>query len=158
MSTMTLAPTALHKIANAAYWLAQNQHLSCAWLDNRHLLNRGLSFKYNWVNPDPLKYEIVERLVDMLSVFNQRAYSVRYAHCPEFYGCDRFKFHGCPKNYEPSRADFIDALKQLNCLAYNLDAYAEIEEIKNAVEGLKALLISQIIYQSKDYNDAPWGR
>ena len=59
--------------------------------------------------------------------------------------------------FRVTRDAFVDALKQLECLEYNLDDYAYNETINAAYTGLRELFICQIIHQSEAYNSAPWG-
>ncbi len=158
MSTFSLGNTALMSIYKPALWLAYNGHKNSSFMSTRYLLNRGLSHSFLWGNQYCTKGEIIHRLIDTLSIFNQRATSKRYAHNGEFFKLERFNDNNfLIKDYEPNKADFAQALKNLNCLMYNLDDYEENETIKGAYTGLRELFLYHIINESPEYKAAKWG-
>lgn len=158
MSTFALSPESVIFIGQAAMSLGLNTHKSSAWNDSGASGRLFRATWDNWIDKDaPFPAELVSRAMDTLSLFNQRAVSVRYAHNGEFQRAIRIKNIPACTSDLLSHAEYVRAYKYLQCLNYNLDQYASNDNVKAIVQALNDLFIAQIIHESAAYKSASWG-
>ena len=163
MSTLVLDPTAVKRIGHVALGLAYCNHITPAWQSTGATGNIYGALPYAWREknrPDEVfNADIIHRALDMLYVLNQRAYTTAYGKNHDaFFRPTRIKLASYnTKNGAPSRAMAIDAYKQLQCLAYNLDQYSQREDVKQIIDAFKTAFTYYIIDESAEYKSAAWG-